>query len=292
MSTGPHDDPFLQAAAEEWLERETRLPPAKRAALARLVPVLLGRLGANSPVGIAGPPGSGKSTLARLLAHVSTASGTPACVLSLDDYYLGRAEREQGGDHCGAQVHPLFRRRGVPGTHDLPRLLGDLDRLQRGDISGLKLSVFDKSADDRAPEAQWRLVQEAPRVVLLEGWCLGAPPQAASELQSPINDTERLLDPDASWRRAVNDQLARYQRAFDQRLAQLWYVRVPGWSSVIEWRWQQEQELPAPRLQSRGQVEAFLGTFERLVLHMQASAATWADLLLKAQPDHEIVIDE
>ena len=61
-------------------------------------------------IGIAGAQGSGKTTLAR-----AAAVRLDGVALSLDDFYLERAERTR----LGRSIHPLLAVRGPPGTHDL-----------------------------------------------------------------------------------------------------------------------------------------------------------------------------
>ena len=76
---------------------------------------------ANRPVvvGLNGAQGSGKSTLSELLAELLPKFFDVDChVLSIDDFYLSKAQRRK----LGAAVHPLLATRGVPGTHDCPRL--------------------------------------------------------------------------------------------------------------------------------------------------------------------------
>ena len=70
-------------------------------------------------MGLSGCQGSGKSTLVKAIAHVlEDVHHVNAVVLSLDDFYLTKAEREL----LARTVHPLFATRGVPGTHDLDLL--------------------------------------------------------------------------------------------------------------------------------------------------------------------------
>ena len=277
-------------SVESWLKKNTRLAASNRHSLAGILPLLLGQINTDrkTSIGISGAPGSGKSTLARALVHCINKAGVPACLVSLDDYYLDRKRREQLAD----ELHPLFRQRGVPGTHELDRMLADFDQIQSGELQGLYLPVFDKSIDDRAPEQEWRSLQVAPQIIVFEGWCVGAPPENAAELALPVNEMERVLDADGGWRREVLKASQRLYKALHSRLDQLWYIRVPDWNCVIDWRWQQEQELVQKNLKSREDVEAFLSCFERIFYHMQKSYTQWANLVLEVDHDHDISLPD
>ena len=174
----------------------------------------------------------------------------------------------------------------MPGTHDWPHLLHDFDCLLGGHVNQLALPVFDKSSDDIAPKSHWRSVDFTPSCLIVEGWCIGAPAQDENSLARPINEWERSADPDGVWRHYVNEQLARYHRDLADRIDRFWYLAVPDWDCVIDWRWQQERELARPRLRNREAVAHFLATFERIVQHMQASSQDWADLRLRADSLH------
>jgi D-glycerate 3-kinase len=67
-------------------------------------------------VGIHGAQGTGKSTLTIFLREILVRHrNRSAANFSLDDIYLTRAGRED----LAQRVHPLFKTRGVPGTHDV-----------------------------------------------------------------------------------------------------------------------------------------------------------------------------
>ncbi len=276
--------------AESWLKKNTTLTASNRDSLAAVLPLLLGQIHTDrkTAIGISGAPGSGKSTLARALIQCIRHTGIPACLVSLDDYYLDRKHREQLAD----ELHPLFRLRGVPGTHELDRMLVDFDQILSGDLSDLCLPVFDKSIDDRAPKQEWRSLQVAPQIVVFEGWCVGATPQDSTELALAVNETERILDADGSWRREVLKASQRLYNALHSRLDQLWYIHVPDWNCVIDWRWQQERELAQKNLKSRTDVENFLGCFERIFNHMQDSYPQWADLVMEVDRNHDISLPD
>src|SRR5690554_1225616 len=118
---------------------------------------------------ITGLQGSGKSTLAAQVAAEAGRRGLRCAVLSIDDAYLGRAERLR----LARDVHPLLATRGPPGTHDVALAAGVLDALRGG--GDVALPRFDKLGDDRLPPASWPRVRGVD-LVLFEGWFLGTPP--------------------------------------------------------------------------------------------------------------------
>lgn len=249
--------------------------------------MLLGRLPRSRPwlLGIGGAPGTGKSTLARLLAHLREASGQPKpFVLSLDDYYLSRWDRSR----LAAAVHPLFRHRGVPGTHDVERLFRDVDALLHGLAPEVETPCFDKGSDEQLRETRTLSTSGQPGGVILEGWFLGLEPQSAGELARSVSRHEREQDPTGVWRAHVNAALGDFHRRLAERGPALWLLQPPDWSTVAEWRWQQEQELPANRrlLNDPAAVAEFLRPFERLVRHQLATGEANADVLLRLDREH------
>jgi D-glycerate 3-kinase len=288
MSSSSSQATISQSNANLWLEENTAMSEPGRLALSGLATELITRVPQTtvSTLAIAGSPGSGKSTLSRLLTHLLNQSGRATVLLSLDDYYLSREERKLRSQ----KLHELFINRGVPGTHNWNKLLADFDHLRKGEISGLKLPVFDKSTDDLKPESRWGKVSQVPAIIILEGWCVGAQPQPPSELLHPCNLLEKQKDGNGQWRKQVNHYLTDYRDDLLDRIDQFWYLEVPDWDCVVNWRWQQEQELEQQRLQSRAEVSHFLGTFERIFRNMQSGAHEWADLRLYADHAHRLKI--
>lgn len=233
-------------------------------------------------LGISGAQGSGKSTLAAQLAAHLGKQGIAVLVLSIDDLYLTRAER----DHLAETVHPLLRTRGVPGTHDVELALSIVACLDRGEACGIPR--FDKADDDRAGVAS-----HAPagiEVLILEGWCVGARPQPAGALKRPVNALEREEDPDGRWRSYVNAALAgRYQRLFD-RIDMLALLAAPDFEVVTGWRIQQEQGLgEGSAVMTPGQVARFVQYYERLTRHILHEMPGRADLVARLGRDRAVL---
>lgn len=238
-------------------------------------------------MGINGAQGSGKSTLCKILALLLQRQfGVRVAVLSLDDFYLTHVQRQQ----LAATVHPLLQTRGVPGTHDVTLAMSVLRALKAGQAA--RVPVFDKAVDDRVPEAQWREL-ESVDLVLFEGWCVAARPQAETELIRPVNALEAGEDAEAVWRGYVNQQLAQaYQRLF-ALLDALIMLKVPDFANVFDWRALQEQKLRQARgmtaqSMDHAQIRRFIMHYERLTRHMLQELPARADVLLHIDNNHQI----
>lgn len=214
--------------------------------------------------GIAGLQGSGKSTLSVQVAQLAKARGLRCVVLSIDDFYLGRRERQR----LGRSVHPLCATRGPPGTHDVALACDVVDALRAGRAA--RLPRFDKIDDRRLPPSRWPLARGAD-MVIFEGWFLQVPAQAAAELVAPINALESDEDRDGVWRHWANDALGRNYPPLWRRLDRLLFLQGPGFGIVPQWRWQQERTLqaahPGRRAMTRAQVSRFVQFFERVSRH-------------------------
>jgi uridine kinase len=108
---------------------------------------------------ISGAAGAGKSTVARAVSSALSDVGIRAVDLSLDDFYLSRKERERRG----------IAWRAAPGSHDIDLMVRTLAAI-RDRARPLVLPRFDKSRDDRVADER---LDEAPDVVLFDGWIIG-----------------------------------------------------------------------------------------------------------------------
>ncbi|MDP3631878.1 kinase [Phenylobacterium sp.] len=240
-------------------------------------------------IGICGSQASGKSTLTAVLRHLLEDAGVTVASLSLDDLYLTHAERQV----LGREVHPLLATRGVPGTHDVALGGAVLDSL-RGDGETL-LPAFDKAADDRRPEC---LSVFGPMdVILFEGWCVGAVPQA--DVSAPINALERDCDPDGRWRSFVNDALAGPYQDLFARIDLLVLLKAPSFDVVLAWRQEQEAKLRARLAREGGdlkramtdvQVADFIAHYERLTRHILTEMPGRADMVVELDAERRPVV--
>lgn len=234
-------------------------------------------------IGLCGAQGIGKSTVARKVVDELQGQGWRVLLLSLDDLYLTRFERQR----LAREVHPLLATRGVPGTHDIALGLRVLDAA--GKPGRVAVPRFDKALDDRASRDEWTIVQTPVDLVLFEGWCVGAIPQTRDALAEPVNELERLEDADGIWRAYANTQLAGPYRTLFDRLDALVLLAAPGFEVVAGWRAEQERGLPAGPVMTRAQIDRFVQHYERLTRHILDEMPARADLVLTLDAQRRVV---
>lgn len=240
-------------------------------------------------IGICGSQGSGKSTLAAFLKLLLDWEGEPTAILSLDDFYMTKSQREK----LARSVHPMLKTRGVPGTHDVALGLMTLERLQdAGARSRTPLPAFEKAKDDRKPAKQWQKFKGRPAFILFEGWCVDARPEAPRALREPINRLERDRDPDGIWRTYVNDQLAGPYRELFAPIDILLFLAAPSFDCVYKWRGLQEKKLARTKrgnaVMDSKALENFIMHYERLTRWMLKEMPARADILLPLGADQHI----
>ncbi|MGB0647592.1 MAG: kinase [Bradymonadia bacterium] len=237
-------------------------------------------------LGINGAQGSGKSTLCHMLKTLLAHEGLSVAVLSIDDLYLTRRERQS----LAQDIHPLCAIRGVPGTHDVDlglRLLNHLRALRHGDA--LELPRFDKARDDRRPETEFDAVVGPIDVVLFEGWCVGETPLLTYD--GPFNEREARDDPEGIWSRwslaCLNDQYQSLNNALDALIM----IKVPSMETVRQSRWRQEKMLRErlgnlsdtevlPGLMTKAEVFEYVELFERHTMHMFSDLPAHCQLVI------------
>ena len=246
-------------------------------------------------IGINGCQGSGKSTLADYLCTVVAEKYHLATVaLSLDDFYLTKAKRIE----LSRKIHPLLAQRGVPGTHDINLAIDTINSLASGNKT--LITRFDKSMDDRVPEANSETITGHIGLIVIEGWCFGAKPQAPNSLIEPVNHLERSEDPDGVYRDYVNTALAtQYPQLFELADSTA-MLRAPSFKTVFEWRLEQEQKLieklrptktdPASvSTMSDQEIRRFIQNFQRITEHCLEEMPTRVDHLFQLNAARQIV---
>ncbi|WP_196137215.1 P-loop NTPase fold protein [Aliikangiella sp. G2MR2-5] len=240
-------------------------------------------------VGINGAQGSGKSTLARLLnILLKSCFSLEVLNFSIDDLYLSGEDRAELAD----KIHPLLKKRGVPGTHNVALGISLLRQLSRTDkFKPVKLPLFDKSRDEPCTPEHQRLVTDAPQIIIFEGWCVATPPESDDALRCPINELEKTQDPEGKWRRWVNQQLKENYQSLFVMIDYLIFLKAPNWEVIAHWRNEQEEKLIsqlARSKQTEGSIKTmnqqeiiqFISLFERLTRHSLIVLDDLADITI------------
>lgn len=225
-------------------------------------------------VGINGAQGSGKTTMASCLRLLlQNQHNLKTLVLSLDDLYLPKSERESLAKH----VHPLLAVRGVPGTHDVSWGRRIFDAIKQNKSGEILLPRFDKVCDDRVKELV--SAQLPLDVVIFEGWCVGATSQSERQLENPINTLEMQEDKDGRWRQYVNQQLNKDYQGLFSAIDILCHLKMSDWCSIIKRRKLQEHKLISTkgRGMNDADIEAFMLHFQRLTVHQMDTMPNLAD---------------
>lgn len=289
---------MYQQLIDDFIQRE-RLPSSYKEDVHRwFIPLLdefEARLKAQTTqalvIGINGAQGTGKSTLAKLIALLLEAKGFTPANLSIDDFYLSKAQRSK----LAEEIHPLLSSRGVPGTHGTGTALGVLQQLKNATAADkVVLPAFDKATDDCIAAELCPTLNGPVDIIILEGWFVGAKPQLASALEPAINELESAEDADGQWRHFVNQQLGQeYQQIFSQ-LDLLVMLEAPNVEQVFEWRQLQEAKLrQASQENSAGlmddeQLQRFIQHFERLTRHCLDTVAKQADIVFQLDENHRV----
>ena len=155
-------------------------------------------------LGLSGGQGSGKTTITGILKIIlNKFFKRNVCVASIDHFYKTLDERNM----MSKQIHPLFKTRGVPGSHDVKLLNKFFGNIKKNKFKEFKIPKFDKSIDDRMKNKYWTKIDKRPEIVILEGWCVGAKPQSNFLIKKPTNILERKEDKRLIWRKYVNEKL-------------------------------------------------------------------------------------
>jgi D-glycerate 3-kinase len=281
------------------LMREHQIPNTKATELAIIYIPLAAwvmeryRKGETFLLGVNGAQGSGKSTLCDFLVLILTqVYGKRVVGFSIDDLYKTRAEREV----MAQEIHPLFRTRGVPGTHDVDLGLATLQKLRQATLHTLtSIPSFNKAMDDRRPVTEWKQWRGPPDIVILEGGCVGSMPERDAALLVPMNELERTEDPYGQWRRYANEALKGPYAELFRQLDCLIMLKVPDLDSVIEWRTLQERKLEESTPEGAGThimdeaaIRRFVMHWERLTRHNLEEMPKRADLTLVLDKSHRI----
>ena len=238
-------------------------------------------------LGLTGGQGAGKSTITQVLKLILEIKYNLSVVcFSIDDFYKTLSERTS----LAKNVNKLFKTRGVPGTHDTILINKIFTNLTKKKFKPVLVPRFDKSRDDRFPKKYWQKINQQPKIIIFEGWCVGARPQNNKDLLKPINILEKKQDLDSKWRSRVNNELKNAYKKIFIKINLLIFLKVPNFDCVYKWRLLQENKL---QLTSRGkkimspvEIKKFIMHYERITKQMLIDLTTKAYAVLYLDKKH------
>ena len=241
-------------------------------------------------LGLSGGQGSGKTTVTGILKIIlKNYFKRKILTSSIDDFYKTLEER----DKISNTIHPLFKTRGVPGTHDTNLINKFFDFIKKKKFKKFKLPKFDKSIDDRLNAKYWFNIKERPEIIIFEGWCVGAKPQLNSLLKKPINILEKYEDKDLIWRKHANEKLKREYKKIFAMIDNFIFMKIPNFNMVFKWRLLQERKLKkrshtTKKIMSYDKIKRFVMFYQRVTLQMFKDMPKVASVVLTLNNKHQI----
>ena len=238
-------------------------------------------------IGLAGGQGAGKSTISQVLKLILEIKYNLTVVcFSIDDFYKTSSERIS----LGKKVNKLFKIRGVPGTHDTNLIKKIFINLTNFFFKSVFVPRFDKSKDDRFPKKYWQKINKQPKIIIFEGWCVGARPQKNKDLLMPINILEKRQDINLKWRSGVNKELKNAYKKVFSKIDMLIFLKVPSFDCVYKWRLLQEKKLQltskGKKIMSPQQIREFIMYYERITMQMLKDLSLKANVVLFLDKQH------
>ena len=137
---------------------------------------------------IGGSQGIGKSSLIIIIKKtIEKFTNKKILTLSLDDYYLSKNQRKV----LARKTHKLFSTRGVPGTHDVKKLIRDIKKFENEKYP-IEVPIFDKLIDNKLNKK--KKINKKCDLLILEGWCCGCSSLDKNYLSKNINYIEENFD--------------------------------------------------------------------------------------------------
>ena len=241
-------------------------------------------------LGFSGGQGSGKTTVTGILKIILKKFFKRRIhVSSIDNFYKTLGDRNK----MSKEIHPLFRTRGVPGTHDINLVKKFFNTIKKKKFRKIKLPKFEKATDNRLKKKYWFNIKQKPEIVILEGWCVGAKPQSSSLIKKPINILEKNEDKDLKWRKYANEKLKKEYKKLFAMIDYFIFMKIPNFNMVFEWRLLQEKKLRKElhvnnKIMSYNEIKRFIMFYERITLQMIKDLRKSASIVMLLKKNHEI----
>ena len=235
---------------------------------------------------IGGSQGIGKSSLIKIISNtLNKIYKKKVLSLSLDDYYLTKKQRL----NLSKNKNKLLITRGVPGTHDIKKLIEDIKKFDKSKFP-INTPLFDKLIDDVLKEK--KIVKSKADILILEGWCCGCNEISMEYLYKNINKLEKNYDYNYSWRNYYNYKLKNEYKELFNLFDLSIFMKAPSFRFVIDWRYKQEIKNNSKsknlKKMNINEIKFFIQHFEKITKWMIKDLNKKANLVININKDQKI----
>ena len=241
-------------------------------------------------LGLSGGQGSGKTTVVKVLKIIlKKFFKRKIYVSSIDDFYKTLKDRSK----MSYTTHPLFKTRGVPGTHDINLLKKFFYFIKKKKFKKFKLPKFDKSIDDRLKKKYWPNMKKKTRNSNIRRLVCWSETSTKFFNKKPINILEKYEDKDLIWRKYVNEKLKKEYKKLFAMIDYYIFMKIPNFNMVFKWRLLQENKLRKKsryrkKIMSYNEIKRFIMFYQRITLQMIKDLSKSAAVVMLSKKNHEI----
>ena len=232
-----------------------------------------------------GSQGIGKSSFINIISKtIEKFYNKRILLLSLDNYYLSKKQRLL----LSNIKHKLLITRGVPGTHNIEKLVKNINQFNQGKYP-LTIPLFDKLIDDKSKSKKMKTKFD---ILFLEGWCCGSSEIPKKILYKNINNLEKIKDPKYQWRNFYNNKLKMEYKKLFKLFDELIFLKTSSFDNVFKWRLKQEKYNQSKNKKSKrmsaDEIKIFIQHYEKLTKWMLKDLNKKAQIVIKIEKNHKI----
>jgi len=233
-----------------------------------------------------GSQGIGKSSFINIISKtIEKFYDKKILLLSLDNYYLSKKQRLL----LSKKTHQLLVTRGVPGTHNIKKLVKNIKQFNQGKYP-ITIPLFDKLIDDKFKSN--KKIKTKCDILFLEGWCCGSSELPKKFLYKNLNNLEKINDPNNQWRDFYNEKLKiEYKKLFNL-FDQLIFLKTSSFDNVYKWRLKQEKTNQSKykkiKRMSAHEIKIFVQHYEKITKWMIKDLNKKAQIVIQFEKNHKI----
>ena len=232
-----------------------------------------------------GSQGIGKSSFINIISKtIEKFYNKRILLLSLDNYYLSKKQRLL----LSEKKHKLLITRGVPGTHNIEKLVKNINQFNKGKYP-ITIPLFDKLTDDKSKSIKMKTKFD---ILFLEGWCCGSSEIPKKILYKNINNLEKIKDPKYQWRNFYNNKLKMEYKKLFKLFDELIFLKTSSFDNVFKWRFKQEKYNQSKNKKSKrmsaDEIKIFIQHYEKITKWMLKDLNKKAQVVIKFEKNHKI----